>query len=81
MTAGRNDRREDRVPQGTIRTYDEKERLGDLLMDDRTEVLIDPSSVEGSGIRTLRVGQRVSFDLVEEGGRKLARTLRLVTFG
>jgi cold shock CspA family protein len=81
VTAGRNDRREDRVPQGTIRTYDEKERLGDLLMDDRTEVLIDPSSVEGSGIRTLRVGQRVSFDLVEEGGRKLARTLRLVTFG
>lgn len=69
------------MPQGTVRSYDEKERVGDLLMDDRTEVLIDVSSVEGSGIRRLRVGQRVSFDLVEEGGRKLARTLRLVTFG
>ena len=50
-----------------------------LLMEDRTEVHIDATSVEGSGLRFLRVGQRVRFDLVEEGGRKLARTLRIVT--
>ena len=35
--------------------------------------------MEGSGLRYLRLGQRVKFDLVEEGGRKLARTLRIVT--
>jgi cold shock CspA family protein len=68
------------MPQGTIKDFDIEERTGSLLMEDRTEVGIDATSVEGSGIRTLRIGQRVKFDLIEEGGRKLARTLQIVTF-
>jgi 2-phospho-L-lactate guanylyltransferase len=67
------------VPQGTIRHYDEASRTGDLLMDDRAEVGIDLTSVEGSGLRTLRIGQRVRFELAEESGRKVARNLRIVT--
>jgi len=68
------------MPQGTIKEFDIAERTGSLLMEDRTEVGIDATSVEGSGIRTLRIGQRVKFDLIEEGGRKVARTLQIVTF-
>lgn len=68
------------MPQGTIKDYDPDQRRGTLLMDDRTEVHIDPTSVEGAGIRYLRIGQRVKFDLAEEGGRKVARALRIVTF-
>jgi cold shock CspA family protein len=68
------------MPQGTIKEFDIDERTGSLLMEDRTEVRIDATSVEGSGIRTLRIGQRVKFDLIEEGGHKLARTLQIVTF-
>jgi cold shock CspA family protein len=68
------------MAQGTIRDYDARTRTGSLLMDDHTEVGIDATSVEGAGIVDLRIGQRVRFDLVDEGGRKLARTLRLVTF-
>jgi cold shock CspA family protein len=68
------------MPQGTIKDFDIEERTGSLLMEDRTEVGIDATSVEGSGIRTLRIGQRVKFDLIEESGRKLARTLQIVTF-
>lgn len=67
------------MAQGTVRDFDDDERSGTLLMDDRTEVHIDATSVEGSGLRFLRIGQRVRFDLVEEGGRKIARTLRIVT--
>lgn len=67
------------MAQGTIRDFDEQEGTGSLLMDDRTEVAIDATSVEGSGLRGLRIGQRVRFDLVEEGGRKVARTLQIVT--
>jgi cold shock CspA family protein len=67
------------MPQGTVKDFDDQERTGTLLMEDRTEVHIDATSVEGSGLRFLRIGQRVRFDLVEEGGRKLARTLRIVT--
>jgi cold shock CspA family protein len=68
------------MPQGTIRDFDVQARTGSLLMEDGSEVFIDQTSMEGSGLRYLRLGQRVKFDLVEEGGRKLARTLRLVTF-
>ena len=68
------------MPQGTIRDFDTDNRTGSLLQDDRTEVFIDPSSLEGSGLRYLRIGQRVSYDLAEEGGRRMARALRIVTF-
>ena len=67
------------MPQGTIKDYDPENRSGSLLTDDRTEVGIDAGSTEGSGLRYLRIGQRVSFDIADEGGRKLARTLRIVT--
>ncbi|CAN5311811.1 hypothetical protein BH20ACT24_BH20ACT24_20480 [soil metagenome] len=68
------------MPQGTIRDYDDEERAGSLVLDDRTDVLIDATSTEGSGLRSLRIGQRVAMDLAEEGGRKVARNLRIVTF-
>ncbi|HEV8571837.1 MAG TPA: cold shock domain-containing protein [Actinomycetota bacterium] len=68
------------MPQGTIKTYDIEKRTGVLLTDDEEEIQIDPTSVEGSGIRYLRIGQRVKFDLTDEAGKKLARSLRLVTF-
>lgn len=67
------------MPQGTIKDFDVEARTGALLMEDRTEVHIDPTSLEGSGLRYLRLGQRVKFDLIEEAGRKMARTLRIVT--
>ena len=69
------------MPQGTIKHYDVDEGTGSVLMDDRTEVLIDPSSTEGSGhIRYLRIGQRVVFDLTEDGGRQLARSMKIISF-
>jgi 2-phospho-L-lactate/phosphoenolpyruvate guanylyltransferase len=68
------------LPQGTVKTYDPEKRAGSLLTDGRDEIAIDAGSVEGAGIRTLRIGQRVKFEVAEEGGRKVARTLRMVTF-
>jgi cold shock CspA family protein len=68
------------VPQGTIKNYDLATHTGLLLLDDETEVHIDAVSMEGSGLRYVRIGQRVKFDVVDEDGRKLARTLRHITF-
>jgi cold shock CspA family protein len=68
------------MAQGTIKDFDDGTRSGTLLQDDRTEVRIDAESLEGGGIRTLRLGQRVIYDLADEGGGKIARRLRLVTF-
>jgi cold shock CspA family protein len=66
--------------QGTVRDYDEDQGTGSLLLDDRGEVFIVPTSTEGSNIRTLRVGQRVAFDVDEVDGRRVARNLNIVTF-
>jgi cold shock CspA family protein len=68
------------MAQGTIQEFNPETQEGALLLDDRSEVHIDATSIEGSEVRSLRLGQRVKFDLVEEGGRKVARSLRLVTF-
>ena len=68
------------MAQGTIKDYSAESRSGSLLQDDRSEILIDETSTEGSGVRYLRVGQRVDYQVAEEGGRKVARQLRIVTF-
>ena len=68
------------MPQGTIKHYDTATHAGVLLLDDATEVHIDPVSLEGSGLRYLRIGQRVKLDVVDEDGQKLARTLRHIAF-
>ena len=67
------------MAQGTVKLYDEQSREGSLLMEDRTEVVIDAASLDGSGLRSLRLGQRVRFELADEGGRKVARALNIVT--
>ena len=68
------------MAQGTIKDYDDQTKAGSLLMDDRSEVVIDATSIEGSNILTLRLGQRVRFDLDDASGSPVARQLRLVTF-
>jgi cold shock CspA family protein len=68
------------MAQGTIKEYFPEERVGSLLMDDRTEVAIDATSLEGSGVRSLRLGQRVVFDMGEESGRAVARNLKIISF-
>lgn len=68
------------MDQGTIKHFDESERTGTLLTDDRSEVTIDAGSLEGSGVLTLRIGQRVRFDTEDRDGTPVARSLRLVTW-
>jgi len=68
------------VAQGTIKEYDDRTRSGSLLTDDRREIAIDARSFGDPEIRTLRLGQRVRFELEGEGDQPVARDLRLVTF-
>lgn len=65
--------------QGTIRDYDPATRSGSLSTDDRTEIAIDGRSLTPE-MRSLRLGQRVRFEVDEQDGHPVARQLRLVTF-
>lgn len=54
--------------QGVIKAYDPVTRDGVLLRDtDLSEVELSPTALDGSVFRMLRPGQRVVFDLDEQG--------------
>jgi len=61
--------------QGVIKSYDPGTRLGVVVRDtDRTEYDLAADALNGSIFRMLRQGQRVVFDLDDQG---LATRLRL----
>jgi cold shock CspA family protein len=53
--------------QGTIATFDPASRSGTLLLDDGTELAFDAPAFDGSGLRKLRLGQRVDIDAGQDG--------------
>ena len=68
------------MAQGTIKDYEDETKAGSLLLEDGREVAIDAESIGDEAIRTLRLGQRVKFDLLETDGGLVSRDLRIVTF-
>lgn len=66
------------MSQGVVKTYDPVTGVGIVVTDvDRSEVILRPGSLKGSVFRTLRQGQRVVFDSVEEDGRTFVTSVRL----
>ncbi|AEV88221.1 hypothetical protein ACWT_7211 [Actinoplanes sp. SE50] len=53
--------------QGTIATFDPATRTGTLLLDDGSELAFGADAFARSGLRLLRLGQRVSIE-AEPGG-------------
>ena len=66
------------MDQGVVKVYDPVTGVGIVVRDtDRSEVLLRPGSLEGSVFRTLRQGQRIIFDTVDEDGRQFVSSVRL----
>lgn len=66
------------MPQATVKTYDSITRTGVLVTDDgQTEFTVDAASMDSGMFRFLRPGQRVTFDVVQEGGENKLRNLRI----
>jgi 2-phospho-L-lactate guanylyltransferase len=53
--------------QGTVATFDEDRQEGTLLLDDGTEVGFPPAAFAASGLRLLRLGQRVRIERDDNG--------------
>jgi len=51
------------MPQGTIRSFDPQTHAGTLLDDGLDEYRFGGRAVVASGLRELRIGQRVRFTL------------------
>ena len=68
--------------QGVVKIYDPVTGAGVVVRDDdRSEVFLQPGSLQGSIFRSLRQGQRIVFEVVEEGGRPFARSIRIGSDG
>jgi cold shock CspA family protein len=48
--------------QGTVATYDPETRTGTLLLDDGATVIFPAAAFDASGLRLLRLGQRVRLE-------------------
>ncbi|MCT2280857.1 nucleolar protein 16 [Micromonospora chalcea] len=53
--------------QGTVATYDASTRSGVLLLDDGTELAFPTRAFDASGLRLLRLGQRVRIERDADG--------------
>jgi 2-phospho-L-lactate guanylyltransferase len=58
-----------RTVQGTVRTFDAATRSGSVLLDDGTDLPFDAMAFDASGLRLLRIGQRVRIRLADDGLR------------
>lgn len=66
------------MDQGVVKTYDPVTGVGIVVRDeDRSEVFLRPGSLEGSVFRTLRQGQRIIFDTVDEDDHSFVSNIRL----
>ena len=64
--------------QGVVKTYDPVTGAGIIVCyDDRSEVYLRAGALQGSIFRTLRQGQRLVFDTVEEDGNQFAISVRV----
>jgi CspA family cold shock protein len=66
------------MDQGVVKTYDPVTGVGIVVRDaDRSEVILRAGSLKGSVFRTLRQGQRIIFDVVDDDGRTFVSAIRL----
>jgi 2-phospho-L-lactate guanylyltransferase len=53
--------------QGTVATFDEQTGAGSVLLDDGAELAFPADAFAASGLRLLRIGQRVRLDSDDAG--------------
>ncbi|HEY8471288.1 MAG TPA: cold-shock protein [Natronosporangium sp.] len=53
--------------QGTVSEFDPQTRAGSLLLDDGTPLRFGAAAFEASGLRLLRLGQRVQVERDQAG--------------
>ena len=56
--------------QGSVHTFDPASGAGSVLLDDGRELAFPGAALAGSGLRHLRVGQRVSLGVEDAGAER-----------
>jgi CspA family cold shock protein len=65
------------MPQGKVKWFDSKKGFGFLLDPEGKDVFVHYSAIEGGGFRTLKRGEEVEFEVVEdEKGMQAQKVIR-----
>ena len=66
------------MAQGVVKSYDPNSGNGIVVLDsDKSEVYLKAGSLKGSIFITLRQGQRINFDIVEEEDIKIISNVKI----
>ena len=66
------------MAQGVVKSYDPNSGNGIVVLDsNKTEVYLKAGSLKGSIFRTLRQGQRINFEIVEEENIKIISNVKI----
>tara|TARA_B100000927_G_scaffold192_1_gene237 strand:+ start:506 stop:721 length:216 start_codon:yes stop_codon:yes gene_type:complete len=66
------------MAQGVVKSYDPNSGNGIVVLDsDKSEVYLKAGSLKGSIFRTLRQGQRINFDILEEEDIKIISNVKI----
>lgn len=64
--------------QGTVATFDATEHTGTVLLDDGTRVAFPAAAFAASGLRLLRLGQRVRLETATDGSIKAVTLITML---
>lgn len=67
------------MPQGTVKDFDPTTGHTVILDDQLNELVVDREAFAASGLRELRLGQRVRFELESEGERERVTNVNIVS--
>jgi cold shock CspA family protein len=67
------------MPQGTVKHFDARTGTGSLVQDDLVERDIDREAFTASRLMELRVGQRVRFELEQDGDDERVTQLNIIS--
>lgn len=67
------------MPQGTVKDFNPETGAGTLVQDDLVERPIAPETFAASRLMGLRIGQRVRFELEEDGDDLKVTQLNLIS--
>lgn len=67
------------MPQGTVKSFDPETRRAVILDDELHERTADREAFAASGLRELRLGQRVRFELEDRGEQERITNLNIIS--
>lgn len=67
------------MAQGTVKSFDPETGATVVLTDDLRELHVDPKTFARSGLRELRLGQRVRFEIEETEDGEQVTNLNVVS--